>query len=51
LLSRAIAATEIGSIAKVVLAPRPDTKADSRKLEVDVKVERHPWSVREVVGE
>lgn len=51
LLSRAIASTEIGSIAKVVLAPRSETTAESEKLEVDVKVERHPWSVREVTGE
>jgi len=51
LLSRAIAGTEIGSIAKVVLAPRSVAEDDKEQVQVDVKVERHPWSVREVNGE
>jgi serine protease Do len=51
LLSRAIAATEIGSIAKVVLAPRSDSATGTEKPQIDVKVERHPWSVRGVNGE
>lgn len=51
LLSRAIAGTEIGSTAKVLLAPRPDAKAAKENVLVDVIVERHPWSVREVGGQ
>jgi S1-C subfamily serine protease len=51
LLSRAIASTKIGSIAKVVLASRQGQAADAKKLEFSVKVERHPWSVRSVNGQ
>jgi S1-C subfamily serine protease len=46
LLSREIAATEIGSAAKVVLAPRQDEPGKKEPLELEVKVERHPWSIR-----
>lgn len=45
LLSREIAATEIGSTAKVVLVRAENDETGPDQLEVDVKVERHPWSV------
>lgn len=42
LLSRAIAATEIGSTAKLVLVRRSDS--GSEHFDLDVKVERHPFN-------
>jgi serine protease Do len=46
LLSRAIAGTEIGSTAKVALARVDESAgADIQRLELDVHVERAPWSV------
>jgi serine protease Do len=46
LLSRAIAGTEIGSTAKVMLV-RADASAgrDAERLELDVRVERRPWTL------
>ncbi len=46
LLSRAIAGTEIGSMAKVTLARSDEeTGSDAERLELDLRVERAPWSV------
>jgi S1-C subfamily serine protease len=43
LLSRAIAATEIGSTAKaVVLRPSADASGEAERMEIDVQVERRP---------
>jgi S1-C subfamily serine protease len=41
-LSRTIAATEIGSMAKAVLARRGDARGEKEQVELDVKVERRP---------
>jgi serine protease Do len=55
LLSRAIAATKIGSVAKVHLVrggPQEGTTEPKRtELDVDVTVERRAWSVAENEGE
>jgi S1-C subfamily serine protease len=45
LLSREIAATQIGSTAKVALVRSEDGEDGQQQMEIDVKVERHPWSV------
>jgi serine protease Do len=50
LLSREIAATKIGSTAKIVLT-RDDRKGGTEQLEFNVEVERAPWAVEPDGGE
>jgi serine protease Do len=52
LLSREIAATEIGSMAKIILARRnQDAQRGVERLELDVNVERAPWAVEASNGQ
>ncbi len=46
LLSRAIAGTEIGSLAKITLARNSEEDSGAtERLELELRVERHPWSI------
>lgn len=50
LLSREIAATKIGSTAKLVLA-RANAEGEAERVELDIEVERAPWAVEPTSGE
>lgn len=50
LLSREIAATKVGSTARLVLA-RDDHNGGADRVELDIKVERAPWAVEPSGGE